>query len=140
MSETPAANPVTCLVPSGKTSGAIAVFREDTVPGRSLPLHSHLRQVKIFHVVRGRHRFVVDARETFADPGDIVFVKRNRVHGYENVSGAPGVLHFELLPADTSESFYRELPHALKNDDDPGKVFTRHGIRLHGAPPGARAE
>lgn len=137
MADAKQANPVECLISGNRTSGSVAVFRETTEPGRSLPLHSHLRQDKIFHVIRGRHRFLVESREIEAGPGEVVFVRRNRVHGYENLSGEPGILHFELLPADTSESFYRELPHALKNDDDPGQVFTRHSIRLHGPPPQA---
>ncbi len=124
------------LVGGEVSGGMMAGFREVTSPGVGPPMHVHRDQVEIFHVIRGRHRFVVDGVETVAEPGTCLAVPIGAAHTFQNIDAGEGVLHFELLPAGRSEEFFRKL---VAGDFDPeklGEFFGDHGIDLVGPPLG----
>jgi hypothetical protein len=51
------------LVAAQQTNNNISIFEEVTAPGFGPPLHSHLAQLEIFHIIRGRHKFRLGARK-----------------------------------------------------------------------------
>lgn len=58
--------------------------------GDSPPLHVHLGEDEVFHVVEGTLRLVVGGRERIAGPGDTVLAPKGVPHGYrvESEGGA----------------------------------------------------
>jgi quercetin dioxygenase-like cupin family protein len=122
------------LVSGASTAGQLAAFQEITSPGSGPPMHVHHGQVEIFHVIRGRHLFSVDGVETEADAGACLVVPQGAVHTFKNISAEEGVLHFELLPAGSSEEFFRKLTAGEFDPENVGGFFADHGIGLAGPP------
>jgi mannose-6-phosphate isomerase-like protein (cupin superfamily) len=125
---------IATLLSAEATQGLMAAFEETTTPGGGPPLHRHRDQLEVFHVIKGRHRFVVDGVETIAEPGACLVVPIGATHTFQNITTEEGILHFELLPAANSEDFFRRI---AAGDFDPEKVaefFDAYGIVLAGPP------
>jgi quercetin dioxygenase-like cupin family protein len=124
------------LLSSESTNGMMAAFEEVTTPGGGPPLHVHHDQLEVFHVIKGRHRFVVDGLETVAEAGACLVVPMGAAHAFQNISAEEGILHFELLPAGGSEEFFRKLVAGDFDSADVAGFFQTHGIDLVGPPLG----
>ena len=114
----------------------MATFQEITSQGEGPPMHAHRDQVEVFHVIKGRHRFVVDGVETEAEAGACLAVPIGVAHTFQNISTEEGILHFELLPAGSSEKFFHRI---VAGDFDPEQIaefFGSYGIDLLGPPLG----
>jgi quercetin dioxygenase-like cupin family protein len=125
---------IRCLVGAAESAGAVATFAETTKPGMGPPLHRHHHQAELFHIIKGRHRFVMNGTELEAGPGDCVFVPAGAVHTFQNIDADPGVLHYDVFPAGNIEAFFRRL---VAGDFDPNDIpgfFHAYGIELAGPP------
>jgi len=122
------------LVNAGQTGNSISIFEEVTAPGFGPPLHSHLAQLEIFHVIKGRHKFRLAEQEIEAGPGDCVLVPAGVPHTFKNIDSEDGLLHFELLPAGSAEAFFYRLVTDFAGIDDMGAFFQEHGLALLGPP------
>lgn len=122
------------LVNARQTNNSISVFAEETTPGFGPPLHSHLAQLEIFHIIRGRHKFRLGGQEIEARPGDCVFIPAGIPHTFQNIDSEDGLIHFELLPSGSAEAFFDRLVTDFADIDDMGAFFQEHGLALLGPP------
>jgi quercetin dioxygenase-like cupin family protein len=118
------------LVGGGSTDGRMAAFSEKTLPGAGPPMHIHAQQVEVFHVIKGKHLFVVDGNETIAGPGECLLVPSGSAHRFQNVDEEEGMIHFELLPAGSSETFFHRLVAGDFDRERVGAFFAEYGIAL----------
>jgi quercetin dioxygenase-like cupin family protein len=122
------------LVAAQQTNNNISIFEEVTAPGFGPPLHSHLAQLEIFHIIRGRHKFRLGDQEIEAGPGDCVFIPAGVPHTFKNIDSKDGLIHFELLPSGSAETFFNRLVTDFATIDDMGAFFQEHGLALLGPP------
>lgn len=125
---------VETLISGRDTGEALAVFDEITPARAGPPLHRHRHQIEIFHVIRGRYRFLVDGRETQATAGDCLIVPAGAAHTFQNLDDEASELHFELLPAGQAERFFER---AVAGDFDENKMaefFEEFDMDLLGPP------
>ena len=125
---------ISTLLSGTTTNDRVSVFSEVTSPGSGPPLHSHVAQIEIFHVIEGRHRFVLDGKEMVALPGDCVLVPVGAAHSFKNIDSQEGLLHFELLPSGSSEEFFARLVADPASIADMPAFFREHGLQLLGPP------
>lgn len=124
------------LVSGSVTHGAMASFRECTPAGAGPPLHRHRDQIEVFHVIRGRYRFLLEGDSIDAGPGDCITVPAGATHAFRNLLDETSELHFSLLPAGESEAFFQRLVAGDFDPDDIEAFFSRYGIDLLGPPMG----
>jgi len=124
------------LLSGESTQGMMAAFEEITSPGGGPPLHVHRDQVEVFHVIKGKHRFVVNGVETVAEAGACLLVPMGAAHTFQNISTEEGMLHFELLPAGSSEEFFRRIVAGDFEAEKTANFFQTFGIELVGPPLG----
>ena len=81
---------VTFRVSESDGADAVSVL-ERTVPhGDSPPLHIHHTEDEIFHILEGDFRLVVDGRERFAGPGEVLLAPKGIPHSYRAESPEGG--------------------------------------------------
>lgn len=122
------------LIRGNQTGNALSGFEEVTTPGFGPPLHNHVSQYEIFHVLKGRHRFQVGDESFVAGPGRCVLIDSKVPHTFINIDDEDGLLHFELLPSGSSEEFFMHLVSDFDSIDDMGAFFQKHGMTLLGPP------
>jgi quercetin dioxygenase-like cupin family protein len=122
------------LVSASQTEGSVSVFAEETSPGFGPPLHSHVSQIELFHIVKGQHKFRLGDEEITVGPGDCVLVPAGVPHTFQNVDEENGRLHFELLPSGTAEAFFDRLVNDFEGIGDMAAFFGEHGLELLGPP------
>ena len=123
---------ITCIIPAAESAGKVSVFEEVVGPKLGPPRHLHQNQVEIFHVLTGRIRFQIEDQTKDVGPGGIAVIPPGKAHAFVNLEDEPSVIHFELLPAGSSETFFEKLTSG--DFDDPAKLFADHGLELLGPP------
>jgi quercetin dioxygenase-like cupin family protein len=122
------------LVGASETGGSISVFAEVTTPGFGPPLHSHLSQLELFHIIKGQHKFRLGEQEIVVGPGKSVLIPAGVAHTFQNVDAEDGLLHFELLPSGLSEPFFDRLVNDFEGISNMAAFFSEHGLELLGPP------
>ncbi len=125
---------ISTLLSGERTGGQVSVFAEVTSPGAGPPLHRHVEQIEVFHVLEGRHKFVLDGEEVIAQAGDCLLVPAGAAHTFKNIDRSEGLLHFELLPSGSSEQFFKKLVEDPAGIADMPAFFREHGLELLGPP------
>ena len=117
-----------------QTQNRLTVFEEITPPGEGPPLHLHMHQIEIFHVIRGRYLFALENNEVIAEAGACVFIPIGAAHTFKNIGTDDGLIHFELLPSGSAELFFDTLVKDFDTISDMSGFFRKHGIELLGPP------
>lgn len=78
---------VTIKASGRDTSGQLAVTESVYPAGLSVPAHRHDGEDEMFYVLEGRLEGFCEDRRWTADPGDFVFVPRDRRHGFVVLDG-----------------------------------------------------
>ncbi len=68
-------------------------------PGQQHPLHTHAGMDKVYHVLEGEGRFLLDGRELPMQPGDLLVAPEGVPHGARNTGAARLLLLAILAPA-----------------------------------------
>jgi len=68
-------------------------------PGQEHKLHAHQGMDKVYHVVKGHGRFLLEGREEPMEPGNMLIAPEGVPHGIRNDSGADLVIVAILAPA-----------------------------------------
>lgn len=123
---------IKCVIPAAESDGNISVFEEVVAPRSGPPLHRHKNQLEIFHVISGRIRFHIEGQSRDVAAGGTAVIPPGKAHAFVNPSDEEAVIHFELLPAGTSEAFFEKLTSG--DFDDPGTLFAEHDLELLGPP------
>lgn len=122
------------IISSEQTGGAMAAFAENVAPGSGPPLHAHRSQTEVFHVIQGTFLFQKEGQQVTLGPGGCIAIPRGAVHSFKNVGPEAGRLHFELLPAENAEAFFRRLVKEGSEIEDLAGFFSDYGIDLLGPP------
>jgi mannose-6-phosphate isomerase-like protein (cupin superfamily) len=105
----------------------ISVLDHRAAFGDSPPLHRHIDEDEIFHIISGTVRFVVDGKELTAGPGDTVRGPKNIPHTYR-VESSDGARMLTITGRQQFEHFVRAL----------GRQPTREGLPGPSGPPTAQ--
>lgn len=118
------------------TEGALAVFEQTSLSqGRGTPLHYHVSQDEIFHVLEGEYRFKAGDDLHTLTSGDTIFLPRQVAHAWTQVSGS-GKMRVMVQPAGQLEEFFvtaSALDHE-PSKEEMAKIFSDHGMVVTGPP------
>lgn len=123
---------IKCIVSGEETGGALAAFEEIVPPGAGPPRHTHREQLEVFHIIEGTIRFEVSGETFERTAGAAAVVPAGTVHAFKNVGAEPARIHFELIPALSSEEAFRQL--SSGPIDDVEAFFDTYGMDLAGPP------
>ena len=123
---------IKCIISGKDTNGKISVFEEIVAPNSGPPLHTHENQFEIFHVISGHIQFELEGRRIDVHSGGSFVVAPGKQHTFINRSEKESIIHFELLPSNTSEQFFEGL--VSGKFDDLALFFNEHGLKLLGPP------
>lgn len=135
---------VTVKAGGAQTRGRLAVLEFANPPGFAPPLHRHLEEDEIFHVISGTAEFRCDGEEFTAGPGDFVLLPVGLPHTFlVGVDEPLRVLQittpsgFEHFAAEAGEpASERRLPGPMAVDPAAlGHIAARHAIEILGPPP-----
>jgi quercetin dioxygenase-like cupin family protein len=124
----------------GAQSGGHFTMFEFTVPASArVPVaHSHETFDETIYGLEGNMTWTVDGKKIEVRPGDVMFIPRGVVHGFENVSPGPAVALSVITPGVLGPSFFQDVADVLKQPGPPDiarimGVMQRYGLRP--APP-----
>ncbi len=122
------------LLESKDTDGRLAAF-EFTVPaGAKVPVpHSHERYDETIYGLGGVMTFIVNGRVTEVAPGEMLFIPRGAVHGFNNLKPGDAKALAVVTPALIGPEFFREMAAIINAGGPPDveklkAVMTRHGL------------
>jgi hypothetical protein len=64
----------------------------------------------------------------------VVLIPAGAPHTFQNVDTEEGLIHFELFPSGTAETFFERLVTDFANIEDMAAFFREHGLELLGPP------
>ncbi len=128
-----------------QTGGAVSVAEFVNPPNFAPPLHRHIVEDEMFHILSGHGRFLCDGQELVAGPGSFVFLPKGLPHSY--VVGPDEPLHYVQITSPAGFEGFVEAagqPTADRRLPDPGPIdpaalghaAAAHHIELLGPPPG----
>ena len=88
--------------------------------------------MEIFHIIEGTLKFELNGVRSEAGPGGSVLIPAGAVHAFRNAGSTPAKIHFELLPAGSSEEAFERL--VAGDVDDVEAFFDRYQMDLAGPP------
>lgn len=107
-------------VPKQKTEECFT-WHATLPPGTFVPPHIHPDQDEFLYILEGRFDFLLDGKETFAEPGDLVKLPRGIPHGIFNKSGSTIKTLFWVTPTAQLYDLFWAL-HNLGPDADPAEI------------------
>jgi quercetin dioxygenase-like cupin family protein len=90
-----------------QTGGRLTMWTGTLPPGGGPPLHYHLNEDEIFHVLDGRVAFFLDGEWREAGPGGSAFMPRGVAHTYKNVGDKPSRILIMTTPSGFEKFFGR---------------------------------
>jgi mannose-6-phosphate isomerase-like protein (cupin superfamily) len=93
------------LLTTEASGGAISVLIVTHKPGEGPPDHLHFNQEEIFFILDGIYELTIGGRTSTAGAGTIVFIPRNTVHRFRNISMKPGRMLDWSLPGGQDHHF-----------------------------------
>lgn len=125
---------IKCIVSSVETNGRLAAFEEIVAPQSGPPLHAHVNQLEVFHIIDGTFLFQLDGEKVELGAGGCIAIPPKAGHAFKNIGETPGRIHFEFLEAGKSEAFFERLVKEGAQIEDMGAFFAEHEIELMGPP------
>jgi quercetin dioxygenase-like cupin family protein len=120
---------------AGKTSGSLTVF-EFSVPARArVPVpHSHEAFDETVYGLTGVLTWTLDGQKVRVGPGDVLFIPRGHVHGFENLDAQDARMLSVITPGLLGPEYFREIAEVLSVGGPPNverimDVMRRHGLR-----------
>jgi quercetin dioxygenase-like cupin family protein len=128
-------------------SDGVSVLEHRALHGDSPPLHVHLNEDEIFHILEGEMLFRVADRDVHAGTGDTLLAPKGTPHTYR-VDSAGGACWLTIMRGGDFEGFVRSCGRPVERSGvpDPSGPPTpervaalaaeciRHGIELVGPP------
>ena len=141
-------NLVTVKAAGAQTRGRLTVAEFLQPVGFAPPLHRHLEEDEMFHVLSGTARFMCDGEEFTAGPGDFVLLPVGLPHTFVVGSDEP-LRCLQITTPSGFEEFAAEVgvPARERRLPEPepvdpaalGHAAARHRIEILGPPPTAGA-
>lgn len=115
------------------TAGSLDMFEMDVTSAGRMPVpHYHRDWDETVYGLRGSLTFQVDGKPVTLAPGDVLFIPRGTVHGFENRSGMLATCLCVLTPGVLGPEYFRELSAAVAfGKADPAmlrEIMLRHGL------------
>lgn len=122
----------------GSTRGAYWLVEEEFW-GATTPLHTHTAADEAFYVLSGRVAVWLDGRETDAEPGTFLLVRRGRPHALRRLTDEP-VRMLTLVSPAGMEQFFQAVADAGEEEllADPERLVelaAEHGTEILGDHP-----
>lgn len=118
------------------TNGDLAIFEQTSLSqGRGTPLHIHVAQDEIFHVIEGSYQFLVGDQKFKLTTGDLIFLPRSVPHAWTQAS-PKGKMLVVMQPAGKLEDFFVAMA-ALDHEPTPAEVariFEENEMKVVGPP------
>jgi quercetin dioxygenase-like cupin family protein len=130
----------------GDAADGIAVVEHRLPKGYAPPLHVHLNQDEVFHVLRGRICVEVGGKRQYAGPGDLLKAPKGIPHRFIVVSDEGALVmtitsgaDFENFVRDASVPFAGAVPPTLLRPTEEeiarqSSAAIRNGLELLGPP------
>jgi quercetin dioxygenase-like cupin family protein len=122
------------LLESADTNGAVAMF-EFTVPvGAQVPVpHFHKAYDETIYGVEGVVTFTVEGKPVDIGPGEICFIPRGAVHGFNNLKQTDVKAVAIITPALLGPDFFKEAAAIINAGGPPDleklkAVMLKHGL------------
>lgn len=121
------------LLSKHETGGSLDLFEMTVPPEGEMPVaHHHRDWDETVYGLTGRVSFTVGGQVRNVGAGDVLFIPRGVVHGFENRSGAEATCLSVLTPGVLGPEYFRELaglvaagPH---DETALREVMLRHGL------------
>lgn len=130
------ANVLDVKISGSDTDGDLAIFEQTSLSqGKGTPLHIHLTQDEIFHVIEGSYKFQVGNEKYDLTTGDSIFLPRQVAHAWTQVSGK-GKMTVIVQPAGKLENFFVTMA-ALDHEPaqaEIAKIFSDNEMEVVGPP------
>ena len=95
--------------------------------GETPPLHVHMREDEIFHLLEGEFKFRLNEQEFTRMPGDVVFIPKGTPHTFLSLSPAGGRF-FSVTRGEDFERFLRAMWRKAERDELPPPVAPTPGM------------
>jgi quercetin dioxygenase-like cupin family protein len=94
-------------------------------PGQGVPPHVHTREDEIFCVFQGELTCQVEGLPSpiTLKPGDVVFLPRDRSHGFTNASTKEARMMTTVMPGTGTDRLFAELDAACRKFADPQQLM-----------------
>lgn len=122
------------LLESADTNGSLAMFEFMVPTGAKVPLpHSHLRYDETIYGVEGVMTFTVGGKQVDIGPGELCFIPRGAVHGFNNLKQANAKALAVVTPALLGPEFFNEMAAVVNAGGPPDvekmkAVMAKHGL------------
>ena len=118
-----------------ETGGSLDVFEMTVPPEGQMPVaHYHRDWDETVYGLTGTVTFTVDGEAHNIGPGDVLFIPRGVVHGFDNRSGATATCLGVLTPGVLGPEYFRELAD-LVAAGPPDEAVVREIMLRHGLVP-----
>ncbi len=108
---------ITMKATGAETGGALLLFEDKVVRGKTTPLHIHENEDETLYVLEGEILVHIDGTEHRVGPRGLAFVPRGVPHAFFVTSESARLLTLET-PA-SAEAFYRAASRPATADTDP---------------------
>lgn len=118
-----------------ETGGSLDMFEMTVPPEGQMPVaHYHRDWDETVYGLTGTVTFTVDDGAHEVGPGDVLFIPRGTVHGFDNRSGAVATCLSVLTPGVLGPEYFRELAD-LVAAGPPDEAVVREIMLRHGLVP-----
>lgn len=90
-------------------------------PGTFVPPHIHPTQDEFLYILQGRFDFLLDGKDTYAEPGDLVRLPKGIPHGIFNKTGQDVKCLFWVSPSRRLYDLFWAI-HNMGPQPDPAEV------------------
>lgn len=123
------------LLSKHETGGSLDLFEMTVPPEGEMPVaHHHRDWDETVYGLTGRVSFTVGGQVRNVGAGDVLFIPRGVVHGFENRSGAEATCLSVLTPGVLGPEYFRELA-GLVAAGPPDETALREVMLRHGLVP-----
>lgn len=120
-----------------ETGGSLDMFEMTVPPEGQMPVaHSHRDWDETVYGLTGTVTFTVEDQAHVVGSGDVLFIPRGAVHGFDNRSGATATCLNVLTPGVLGPEYFRELAD-LVAAGPPEEAVVREIMLRHGLVPAA---
>ena len=116
------------------TGGSVSMFEFMVPPRARVPLpHSHDAYDETAYGLDGVITWTLDGRKIENRPGDVLFIPRGRVHGFENLGDVPARGLGVISPGILGPEFFQEVGDVVNAGGPPdpariGEIMRRYGL------------
>ncbi len=118
-----------------QTGGSLTMFEFRVPPRARVPEpHYHEAFDETAYGLEGALTFTVNGQKTEVRPGDVAFIPRGIVHGFENLGEADALVLSAITPGILGPEYFREIGEAVKSGGPPDiqriiAIMQRHGLQ-----------